>query len=149
MWQQVLRTIRALERESGKCFGDPARPLLVSCRSGAKVSMPWMMDTVLNLGLNDEVVTGLAALSGDTSAYDSYRRLVQMFGTVVLGLPDEPFEQVLAGWRERRSLGNDAEPRPEDMQAVAAEFKRLPKRGRGGAACEAVPGAGPSQQAWC
>src|SRR5215207_5407995 len=95
MWEQVLRALRALERESGKRFGDAARPLLVSCRSGAKFSMPGMMDTVLNLGLNDEVVTGLAALSGDARfAYDSYRRLVQMFGTVVLGLADEPFERV-------------------------------------------------------
>ncbi|HET9449628.1 MAG TPA: pyruvate, phosphate dikinase [Aggregicoccus sp.] len=132
MWEQVLRALRSLERESGQRFGDPARPLLLSCRSGAKFSMPGMMDTVLNLGLNDEVVEGLARLSGDTRfAYDSYRRLVQMFGTVVLGLPHEPFERVLAGWRERRGLTNDAELRPGDLQEVTQAFKQLVREGSG------------------
>jgi pyruvate, orthophosphate dikinase len=132
MWDEVLRAVRALERESGKRFGDPSRPLLVSCRSGAKFSMPGMMDTVLNLGLNDQVVTGLASATGDPRfAYDSYRRLVQMFGTVVLGLPDEPFEAVLAGWREKRGVTNDAELHPEDLQAVTEEFKRLVREGSG------------------
>ena len=96
LWEETRRALERLEAATGKRFGDPANPLLVSCRSGAKFSMPGMMDTVLNIGLNDAVAEGLARLTGDPRfAYDSYRRLVQMFGSVVLGLADEPFEEVL------------------------------------------------------
>jgi pyruvate, orthophosphate dikinase len=132
MWQQVLAALKKVEKLAGKRFGDPANPLLVSCRSGAKFSMPGMMDTVLNLGLNDEVAAGLARLSGDERfVYDSYRRLVQMFGTVVLNLPDEPFEEVLAGWRKQRGVANDADLATADLRAITEEFKRIVKKRSG------------------
>ena len=93
MWEQVERAVAALEKKNGKKFGDPANPLLVSCRSGAKFSMPGMMDTVLNIGLNDDVAAGLAKLTGDERfVYDAYRRLVQMYATVVLDVSEDlPF----------------------------------------------------------
>jgi len=115
----MLSALHELEQQTGKEFGNPYNPLLVSCRSGAKFSMPGMMDTVLNIGLNDEVVAGLIELTGDARfAYDAYRRLIQMFGTVVLSIADEPFEAVLADYRNRR-------------QAAAFEFvlERLQSRG--------------------
>ena len=93
---QVARGIAHIEGVTGKAFGDPANPLLVSVRSGARVSMPGMMDTVLNLGLNDATVEGLAAISGDARfAWDSYRRFIQMYADVVLGLDHGGFEEAL------------------------------------------------------
>ena len=95
VWEQVLAALHDLEQNLDKRFGDPTSPLLLSCRSGAKFSMPGMMDTVLNIGLNDDTAKGLVALTGDAHfVFDSYRRLIQMFGTVVLGLRDELFENV-------------------------------------------------------
>ncbi len=92
LWEQTLTALRTMEEKTGKRFGDPSNPLLVSCRSGAKFSMPGMMDTVLDIGLNDEVTEGMIKLTGNEHfAFDSYRRLIQMFGTVVLGVRDEPF----------------------------------------------------------
>ena len=86
------RALKAVEQASGKGFGDPARPLLVSCRSGAKFSMPGMMDTVLNIGLNDDTIRGMIELTGDERfVYDAYRRLIQMFGSVVMEIPDDVF----------------------------------------------------------
>jgi pyruvate,orthophosphate dikinase len=94
--EEVDRALAALERRTGKALGDPADPLLVSVRSGARVSMPGMLDTVLNLGLNDESVAGLAESTGsERFAWDSYRRFVQMFGNVVRGIPSTTFEQAL------------------------------------------------------
>src|SRR3990172_2414997 len=91
MWSQALASMKKVEKRTGKKFGDAANPLLVSCRSGAKFSMPGMMDTVLNIGLNDETARGMVELTGDERfVYDAYRRLVQMFGSVVMGVPDEP-----------------------------------------------------------
>ncbi len=128
VWQQTLRALRAIERQTGKKFGDPANPLLVSCRSGAKFSMPGMMDTVLNIGLNDETAKGMIQLTGDERfVYDSYRRLVQMFGSVVMGVPDEPFEQVLEDYRRRRGVSSDSELPAEDLKAIVDEFKRIVK----------------------
>ncbi|MCM2270504.1 MAG: pyruvate, phosphate dikinase, partial [Thermoanaerobaculia bacterium] len=96
LWEATSAALGRLESVTGKRFGDAGNPLLVSCRSGARFSMPGMMDTVLNIGLNDAVAEGMAALTGDPRfAYDSYRRLVQMFGSVVMGVADEPFEEVL------------------------------------------------------
>ncbi|HSH74236.1 MAG TPA: PEP/pyruvate-binding domain-containing protein, partial [Longimicrobiales bacterium] len=96
IWQQELDALRQIEETTGKEFGNPEKPLLVSCRSGAKFSMPGMMDTILNLGMNDEVAEGMVALTGDARfVYDAYRRLVQMFGTVVRNIDDEVFEEVL------------------------------------------------------
>ncbi|MCC6187789.1 MAG: pyruvate, phosphate dikinase [Anaerolineales bacterium] len=126
LWAQVLAALRQIEKDSGKVFGDPANPLLLSCRSGAKFSMPGMMDTVLNIGLNDATAAGMIALTGDERfAYDAYRRLVQMYGAVVMGVADEPFEAVLAEHRARRGVANDAELPAGDLQSITAEFKEI------------------------
>jgi pyruvate,orthophosphate dikinase len=126
LWDEVEEGLAYIERSTGKGFGDPRRPLLVSCRSGGKHSMPGMMDTVLNLGLNDRVVVGLAAISGDERfAWDAYRRLVQMFGAVVLGVPDEPFEAVLETARREAGVDSDAELTAPSWQAVCAEFRHI------------------------
>ncbi len=126
MWEQALAALRALERATGKTFGDPRNPLLVSCRSGAKFSMPGMMDTVLNIGLNDEVAAGLARLSGDERfVFDAYRRLLQMYGAVVLGVPGKAFEERLAEQRSRRGVWNDAELKVDDLKEVTAAFKSI------------------------
>ncbi|MBI3936872.1 MAG: pyruvate, phosphate dikinase [Betaproteobacteria bacterium] len=126
MWQQVLAAVDGLQRATGRKFGDPDNPLLVSCRSGAKFSMPGMMDTVLNIGLNDDVAAGLTRATGDERfVFDAYRRLLQMYGTVVLGVPDEPFERLLAEYRTRRGIWNDAELPAEDLRAITGEFKRV------------------------
>ena len=139
MWAQVLKALRKVEKQAGRKLGDPSRPLLVSCRSGARFSMPGMMDTVLNIGLNDEVAAGLAASSGDPRfVNDSYRRLVQMFGTVVLNLPDEPFEAVLLRWRQQRGVANDADLPADDLRAITEEFKRI-VRERSGTAFPSDP----------
>lgn len=133
LWEQVEAALADVERRTGKRFGDPASPLLVSCRSGGKHSMPGMMDTVLNLGLNDQVVAGLAAISGDERfAWDAYRRLVQMFGAVVLGVPDEPFEAVLEDARGRAGVDSDAELGASSWKEVCAEFRRIVETGEGG-----------------
>lgn len=126
LWDQVHGALAKVERATGKRFGDPRRPLLVSCRSGARFSMPGMMDTVLNIGMNDAVAEGLAALTGDPRfAYDAYRRLVQMFATVVLGMPHEPFEAELARLRRERAIDNDADLAAQDLIAVTRAFLAL------------------------
>jgi len=126
VWDQVLAALRTVEERTGKKFGDAERPLLVSCRSGAKFSMPGMMDTVLNIGLNADVAEGMIRLTGDARfVYDSFRRLIQMFGSVVLGVRDEPFEDVLADYRDRRGVLNDEELTPEDLRSVTSEFKKI------------------------
>ncbi|HSQ37567.1 MAG TPA: pyruvate, phosphate dikinase, partial [Acidimicrobiia bacterium] len=125
-WEQIEQALRRVEQATGKRFGDAREPLLVSCRSGAKFSMPGMMDTVLNIGLNDEVAAGLARLTGDERfVYDSYRRLVQMFGSVVLGRSDEVFEEVLAHHRAEQGVATDSELAVERLKAIVAEFRRL------------------------
>ena len=126
MWEQVQSAVAALEKTTGKKFGDPANPLLVSCRSGAKFSMPGMMDTVLNIGLNDEVAAGLAKLTGDERfVYDAYRRLVQMYASVVLDVPSKPFEALLEQHRSKRGVWNDADLPAEDLKAITEEFKQI------------------------
>jgi pyruvate,orthophosphate dikinase len=126
LWEQELAALRAVEEATDKKFGDPDNPLLVSCRSGAKFSMPGMMDTVLNIGLNVDTVEGLIRKTNDPRfAYDSFRRLVQMFGSVVMGVPDEPFEHVLTKYRASRGVENDSELNAEDWEAVAEEFKKI------------------------
>jgi pyruvate,orthophosphate dikinase len=129
LWDQLLESLRDIEDKTGKRFGDPARPLLVSCRSGAKFSMPGMMDTVLDIGLNDEVTEGMLRLTGNEHfTFDSYRRLIQMFGTVVLGVRDEPFEDALASHRERRGVASDAQLTGEDLRSIVGEFKEIVRR---------------------
>ena len=126
LWEEEVAALRELERRTGKRFGNATDPLLVSCRSGAKFSMPGMMDTVLNIGLNAETVQGLTALTGDPRfAWDAYRRLLQMYGSVVLGVPDEPFERTLSEWRARRGVQNDADLEAKDLQAVAEQFRQI------------------------
>lgn len=126
MWEQEVAAMQTLEDATGKRFGDPANPLFVSCRSGAKFSMPGMMDTVLNIGLNDETAKGMIELTDDARfVYDSYRRLVQMFGSVVLGVPDEPFEEVIEAVKEERGIKLDVELSAEEWQRITERFKGL------------------------
>ena len=133
LWEEELAALRRLEAATGKKLGDAQNPLLVSCRSGAKSSMPGMMDTVLNIGLNDAVAAGLATLTGDERfAFDSYRRLVQMFGSVVLGIADEPFEEVLAAARARAGVASDSELGSAAWKRVTEEFRALFRRETGG-----------------
>jgi pyruvate,orthophosphate dikinase len=132
MWEQELEALKSLEKKTGKKFGDLSNPLLVSCRSGAKFSMPGMMDTVLNIGMNDAVAEGMAKLTGDARfAYDSYRRLVQMFGSVVMGISDEPFEEVLTEARAKAGVESDSDLTADDWKAVTKEFKKIFKQETG------------------
>jgi pyruvate,orthophosphate dikinase len=122
--EQVATAISKLEQKLNKKFGDPANPLLVSVRSGARVSMPGMMDTVLNLGMNDEVVQGLATSSGNERfAYDSYRRFIQMYGDVVLGVDHYNFEQILEFQKENKGVHEDLELDVADLKEIVQEFK--------------------------
>jgi pyruvate, orthophosphate dikinase len=123
---EVGQGLAHIERITGKRFGNPADPLLVSVRSGARVSMPGMMDTVLNLGLNDETVQGLAATSGDERfAWDSYRRFIQMYADVVLGLDHGSFEEALEMAKEDQGHFMDTDMTAADWQALVGEYKRL------------------------
>jgi pyruvate, orthophosphate dikinase len=129
---QVEHAVRDLEAKAGKRLGDPDDPLLVSVRSGSKFSMPGMMDTVLDLGLNDESVEGLARQTGDRRfALDSYRRFVQMFGKVVLEVPGEEFDERMAGARILARAGHDAEIPDHILEGVIAEFKAVVTRHTG------------------
>jgi len=126
---QVDAGLAALEKKAGKSFGDPSNPLLVSVRSGSRASMPGMMDTVLNLGLNDDTVEGLAKLSGDARfAYDSYRRFIQMYSDVVLELEHGVFEEILGGRKDLQGYASDTEMTAEDWKAVVADYKRAVER---------------------
>ncbi len=126
LWEQEQAAMAYVEAETGKTFGDPDNPLLVSCRSGARISMPGMMDTVLNIGLNDATARGLAKKTGDERfVLDSYRRLIQMFGNVVMGIEDEVFEEVITQTRENAGVETDAELTAEAWQSVIDRFKAL------------------------
>ena len=141
---QVDAALAALEQQTGKTFGDPANPLLVSVRSGARASMPGMMDTVLNLGLNDNTVEGLAKLSGDRRfAYDSYRRFIQMYCNVVLELEHGAFEDELGAHKDLQGYSSDTEMTAEDWEHVVAQFKRVVERKSG----KPFP-SDPKQQLW-
>src|SRR5438309_4812397 len=124
--EEVDRQLKQLERASKKRFGDARDPLLVSVRSGAAVSMPGMMETILNLGLNDETVQGLVADSENPNfAYDSYRRFVHMYGDVVFDLGRQPFAEVLEECKRRRKVERDIDLPPEDLQALVRESKAI------------------------
>jgi pyruvate,orthophosphate dikinase len=126
MWEQELEALKTVESQTGKKFGDPGNPLLVSCRSGAKFSMPGMMDTVLNIGLNDETAEGLVKKFDDAGfVYDAYRRLVEMFGKVVLGIPDEAFEEPMAEYKEKKGVKSDTELTAEDWKIITETFKEV------------------------
>jgi pyruvate, orthophosphate dikinase len=132
LWDQELKALKAIEKKTGKKFGDPKNPLLLSCRSGAKFSMPGMMDTVLNIGLTDESAKGLAELTGNERfVYDSYRRLVEMFGSVVLGNPDESFEHPMEEYKKRKGYKLDTEMTAEDWKQIVAAFKAVVRREKG------------------
>lgn len=142
--EQVSQAMKKLEDTTGKRFGDPHNPLLVSVRSGARVSMPGMMDTVLNLGLNEETAKGLAELSGDDRfAYDSYRRFVQMFGDVVLGVDKEKFEEALENKKKQLGVSQDFELPSSALKELVAEYKEI---------CQKETGApfpeDPKEQLW-
>ncbi len=129
MWDQTLEALREVERETGKRFGDPANPLLVSVRSGAKFSMPGMMDTVLNLGLNDRTVEGLARLTNNERfAYDAYRRFVSMFGRIVKGIDGEKFEEILNSYKEKTEGKQDTDLTADMLKQIVADFKALYQR---------------------
>jgi pyruvate,orthophosphate dikinase len=129
VFEQVRTALASIESKTGKTFGDPAKPLLLSCRSGAKFSMPGMMDTVLNIGMNDDVMKGMIQIFDDRHfVLDSYRRLIQMFATVVMGVREEPFEDVLAEARARRGVVSDSDLPVEDLERIVETFKGLVER---------------------
>ena len=128
LWEQELQALASIEEATGKTFGDPNKPLLISCRSGAKFSMPGMMDTILNIGLNDTVAAGLEALTADPRfVWDAYRRLVQMFGSVVLSVPDEVFEAVITARRKAAGVEVDSQLGADDWREVTRKFKEIVK----------------------
>lgn len=123
---QIFQALEELEKEMGKKLGDPKDPLLVSVRSGAAISMPGMMDTILNLGLNDESVKGLAEKTGNERfAYDSYRRFIQMFGNVVMEVPHEKFEEIISEVKKKKNATYDTELDAEDWKEVIEGYKKL------------------------
>ena len=127
-WKQVEENLKKVEQAMGAKFGDPGNPLLVSVRSGARVSMPGMMDTVLNLGLNDQTLQGLIARSkNERFAYDSYRRFIQMFGDVVLGISKQAFERLLEAQKHAKKVKLDTELSAGDLKELVALFKRVVK----------------------
>jgi len=128
-WEEALTRLTQLENTIGKKFGDSANPLLVSVRSGARVSMPGMMDTVLNLGLNEETVQGLALLTNDERfALDCYRRFIAMFGDVVLGVESEKFETILTEKKNSRKIQFDTDLTPQDLRAIIKQFRAVVKK---------------------
>jgi pyruvate,orthophosphate dikinase len=130
----VKKNLEQVEASLGRKFGDAKDPLLVSVRSGARVSMPGMMDTVLNIGLNDDTVKGLAARMGERSAWDCYRRFVQMYGDVVLGLKPQskeqidPFEEIIDKMKSARGIKYDTELTTEDLKQLVVQFKEAVKK---------------------
>jgi pyruvate,orthophosphate dikinase len=126
MWDQVLECLRGVEVKTGKSFGSSEKPLLVSVRSGAKFSMPGMMDTVLNLGLTDKIAQTMVKLTGDARfVYDAYRRLVHMFGSVVMNIDDDDFEHHLTAVKKRKGVSSDTELDADDWMAITDEYKRI------------------------
>lgn len=126
MWEQTLEALKVVEEQTGKRFGGVDNPLLVSVRSGARLSMPGMMDTVLNLGLNDETVRGLAKLTDDERfAYDSYRRFIAMFGRIVMGLDGAKFDQILDSYKERTVGKQDTDLTAQMLKGIVADYEAL------------------------
>jgi len=129
MWDQVLEAMKAVEKQTGKKFGDPSNPLLVSSRSGARASMPGMMDTVLNIGLNPETLKGMVELTGNERfAWDSYRRLVQMFGNIVKEVDRHKFEAILDEYKAKTEGGKDTDLTTAMLKDVVKDFKALYKK---------------------
>ena len=129
---EIMGKLQELERMTGKKFGDPENALLVSVRSGARASMPGMMDTILNLGLNDAVVGGMAKATGNARfAYDSYRRFIQMYSDVVMEVEKSKFEAVLDEIKAARGVKLDTELTADDLREVVARFQDIYSRERG------------------
>lgn len=129
MWSQALAALKVTEKRSGKKFGDAKNPLLVSCRSGAKFSMPGMMNTILNIGLNDEVVEGMVTLTNNPRfAWDSYRRLIEMFGETVFNVEDEAFERPLEEYKEKKGYKSDTEMTAGDWKELVSIYKNVFKQ---------------------
>ncbi len=132
MWEQELAALKEVEKKTGKKFGDASNPLLVSCRSGAKFSMPGMMDTVLNIGMTDTTAEGMIKLTGNPRfVYDAYRRLVEMFGSVVLDIPDEPFEEALKEFKKKKGYKLDTEMTADDWKSIVETYKGIIKQHKG------------------
>ena len=128
MEEEILESIKKLEKETGKIFGSKENPLLVSVRSGARASMPGMMDTVLNLGLNDEVATSFSQTTHNARfVYDSYRRFIQMFADVVKGYPKSAFERHLDAYKEKKGMHSDLELEAQDVIEITNDFKKIYK----------------------
>ena len=126
LWNQALVALAVIEEKTGKRFGDPENPLLVSVRSGAKFSMPGMMDTVLNVGLNPQTLEGIAKLTGnDRFAWDAYRRLIQMFGKTVKGIEGRKFEHILDKYKAKTAGKQDTDLTVEMLKKVVDDFKAL------------------------
>jgi len=132
MWEQSLEALKGVEKAAGKKFGDPANPLLVSCRSGAKMSMPGMMDTVLNIGLNDATAEGMVKITdNERFVYDAYRRLIAMFGAVVLEIKDKKFETVLEEVKKAKGAEADTDLTAGDLKELVEKFKKIVKSEKG------------------
>ncbi len=132
LWQDVLEAVREVETLTGKGFGNAADPLLVSVRSGAKFSMPGMMDTVLNLGLNEETLHGLVALTGNERfGWDAYRRFIQMFGRIVMDVKGDRFDNALEAAKHARGVEGDTDLSSDDLQALTTEFKNIVREDTG------------------
>ncbi|KAI3703662.1 hypothetical protein L1987_73854 [Smallanthus sonchifolius] len=125
LWDEILEGLQYVQKEMGASLGDPSKPLLLSVRSGAAISMPGMMDTVLNLGLNDEVVDGLAGKSGARFAYDSYRRFLDMFGNVVMGIPHSLFEEKLGHLKAEKGVQLDTDLTAADLKDLVEQYKNV------------------------
>ncbi len=126
LWDSIQEHVAEIEEAVGRRFGDPTNPLLVSVRSGSKFSMPGMMDTILNLGLNDDTVGGLAQATGDRRfALDSFRRFIQLFAKVALHLEAEPFDDAMAEAKARAGAASDAELDPDALQQIIERFREI------------------------
>src|SRR5919201_1282617 len=126
LWEQTIAALRTVEQDAGKKLGDAANPLLVSVRSGAKFSMPGMMDTVLNLGLNEETRVGLERQTANPRfAWDAYRRFIQIYGRIVMGIEDEKFDHALDALKKRARAKQDTDLKADQLQKLVAEFKKI------------------------
>jgi pyruvate,orthophosphate dikinase len=126
LWEEITEALGELQEEAGKALGDPADPLLVSVRSGARESMPGMLDTILNLGLNDRSVEGLAEATGDPRfAWDSYRRFIQMFANVAKGVSGEELEKTIAERKRAAGVEEDTELSVDDLTGLVDDFKGI------------------------
>jgi len=132
VWEQALRDLKRVEKAMGMTLGDSERPLLVSVRSGAKASMPGMMDTVLNLGLNEQTLKGIVRKTGNERfAYDAYRRFITMFGSIVMEMKRERFEHLLDEEKKRKGVRLDTDLNAASMKSLVAQYKKIVKQETG------------------